>query len=138
MILDRRAALLAAGLLCALAAAPLAAAEPAVATIDRFSATTLDIMKNAKPLGFEGRYKRFEPAIREAFDLPAMTRFAVGPAWTGFAATDRAALTDAFARMTTATYAHNFSGFGGEKIVVTPTPMPRGGDRRGQVATARG
>lgn len=116
------AAALAAGL-----AAPAAAAPP-VPAIQAFYATTLDIMKDAKALGFEGRVKRFEPAVRAAFNLPEMTRYAVGPAWTGFSAADKAAATEAFARMTAATYAQNFSGFGGEKFVVQPTPVPRGSD----------
>jgi len=122
-----RALLAATGVLLSLGAAPVLAAAP-VAAIERFNATTLDIMKNAKTLGIEGRAKRFEPAVREAFDLPAMTAFAVGPAWAGFNASDRSAVTEAFTRMTAASYAQNFNGYNGEKFVVVPATVPRGAD----------
>ena len=122
-----------------LIAGPALAATP-VATIEHFYATTLDIMKNAKALGFAGRVKRFDPAVHETFDLAAMTQFAVGPAWSGFSATDRSALTEAFGKLTTATYAQNFNGFGGEKFVVVPTTVPRAADLvvKSQIVTAGG
>lgn len=128
-----------AGAVAAALAAPASAAAP-VATIQQFYATTLDVMKNAKALGFDGRVKRFDPAVRAAFNLPEMTRFAVGPAWTGFSASEKAAATEAFARMTAATYAQNFSGFGGEKFVVQPATVPRGSDVvvKSQIALTRG
>ena len=116
-----------AAMLLAGVAVPAAAATP-VATIEHFYATTLDIMKNAKALGFDGRAKRFEPAVREAFDVTEMTHFAVGPAWTGYSAAERSALTEAFTRMTAASYAQNFNGFGGEKFVVAPATVPRAAD----------
>jgi phospholipid transport system substrate-binding protein len=50
------------------------------------------------------------------FDLPAMTRIAVGPPWTGFAPADQAALTAAFTRWSIATYANRFDGFSGESF----------------------
>lgn len=117
-----------AGAVALTVAAPAYAAAP-VAVIEQFYATTLDVMKNAKALGFTGRAKRFDPAVRAAFDLTAMTRFAVGPAWSGFTAADQSALTEAFTRMTAATYAQNFSGFGGERFVVVPATVPRGRDQ---------
>jgi hypothetical protein len=58
-----RALLAATGVLLSLGAAPVLAATP-VAAIEHFNAATLDIMKNAKTLGIEGRAKRFEPAVR--------------------------------------------------------------------------
>ena len=122
-----RALIAATGLLLSLAAMPALAATP-VAAIEHFNAATLDIMKNAKALGVEGRAKRFEPAVREAFDLPAMTAFAVGPAWAGFSPADRSAVTEAFTRMTAASYAQNFTGFSDEKFVIAPATVPRGAD----------
>ncbi len=123
----RRTLLAATGLLLSLAAMPVLAATP-VAAIEHFNTATLDIMKNARALGFDGRVKRFETAVGEAFDLPAMTAFAVGPAWAGFTASDRSAVTEAFAHMTAASYAQNFTSFNGEKFTVVPTTVPRGAD----------
>lgn len=88
--------------------------DPAAAQINTFDHALLDVMKRAKALGPKGRYEALRPAIEEAFDLPAMTRFAVGTAWSGLSAEQQATLVKAFTRMTVATYAHNFDGFDGE------------------------
>jgi len=116
-----------AAVLVAAAAAPAMAATP-IAAIERFYAVTQEVMKAGKTLGFEGRAHRFEGAVREAFDLPEMTRFAVGPAWAGYSNADRAALADAFGRLTAASYAQNFTAFAGEKFVIQPATVPRGND----------
>jgi len=94
------------------------AADPAAQVIDRFDDALLAVMKDAKRLGPRGRFERLEPAISRAFDLPAMTRFAVGSSWSGLAPADQQALVRAFSRMTVATYAHNFDGYGGERFVI--------------------
>ena len=57
------------------------AADPAAAQIDAFHDALLNLMKQGKSLGAQGRYRQIEPAVQRAFDLPAMTRFAVGPKW---------------------------------------------------------
>jgi phospholipid transport system substrate-binding protein len=113
------------------AATPAAAVAPVAAPkkIEAYYDVLLDTMKQAKALGIKGRYAKLEPAIRAAFDLPAMTRIAVGPAWTQIPAEQQAALVEAFSHMTIATYAARFDGYDGEKFVVDPTPEVRGADR---------
>ena len=49
---------------------------------DEYPDALVETMKDASRLGVEGRYRKLEPAMRAAFDLPAMTRIAIGPAWT--------------------------------------------------------
>ncbi|MFI4963956.1 MAG: ABC transporter substrate-binding protein [Caulobacterales bacterium] len=95
-----------------------APSDPAAEQIEAFDASLLGVMRQAKTLTPARRAERFEPVITRTFDLPAMTRFAVGPSWTSLSAADRAALTEAFSRMTVATYAHNFDGYSGERITV--------------------
>jgi phospholipid transport system substrate-binding protein len=106
----------------ALAAAPAAVhaqqADPAGAQIEKFDDAVVDVMKQAKKLGPRGRFEALQPVIERTFDLPAMTRFAVGTAWNSLSAEDKAALVKAFTRMTVATYAHNFDSYGGEKFTV--------------------
>ena len=51
--------------------------------VEGFHAALLDAMRNARALGPRGRERRLRPAMQAAFDLPAMTRIAVGPPWTG-------------------------------------------------------
>jgi phospholipid transport system substrate-binding protein len=93
--------------------------DPA-ARVKSFYATLLDTMKDAKRLGVEGRYKKLAPAVHAAFDLPAMTRIAVGPSWTTLTPEQQGALTAAFTRMTVATYASRFDGYDGERFEVEP------------------
>jgi phospholipid transport system substrate-binding protein len=77
----------------------------------------------------KGRIARIGPAIDRAFDLPLMTRLAVGPNWNTIPAADQQALVTAFRRMTVAQYADNFDGFSGQSFVVAPNVETRGGDK---------
>ena len=77
----------------------------------------------------KSRYDKLKPAIEKAFDLPAMTASAVGPAWATLSDADKKALTDAFERMTIANYAKSFDSYGGEKFTVEPASIARGTDK---------
>lgn len=102
--------------------------DPA-ARVKSFYSTLLETMKEAKTLGVEGRYKKLAPAVTAAYDLPAMTRIAVGPTWTTLTPEQQAAITSAFSRMTIATYARRFDGYDGERFEVDPKVVERGADR---------
>ena len=104
------------------------AADPA-ARVKTFYASLLETMKDAKRLGVEGRYRKLAPALNSTFDLAAMTRIAVGPAWTSFSPEQQAATVAAFSRMTIATYASRFDGYDGERFEVDPKTAERGPDR---------
>lgn len=84
--------------------------------IDGFHAVLLETMQNAKTLGYKGRYAKLRPAIEEAFNLPLMARVVAGKHWARMSEADQKTLTDAFSRMTIATYAARFKGYGGEKF----------------------
>lgn len=105
------------------------ATDPGAATIDAFDNVLLEVMKQGKSLGVDGRYRRLEPAVQAAFDLPAMTRFAVGPKWTTLSAPEQASLVKAFTRLTVANYAKNFDSYGGEKFTVDAKVDTRGPDK---------
>jgi phospholipid transport system substrate-binding protein len=105
------------------------AADPAASQIARFDEALLDVMKEAKRLGPQGRFQKLQPVITQTFDLPTMTRFAVGPTWSGYSPTDQASLVRAFSRMTVATYAHNFDGYSGERFTLEPQVETRGPDK---------
>ena len=66
-----------------------AAADPEGAPsvlVQRFYDELLAVMKEAKRLSFDERYNRLAPSIGRAFDLPLMTRIAIGPSWVQIAA----------------------------------------------------
>ena len=108
-----------------LALAPAARAQ--TAPIERLNATLLDVMKNARSLGIRGREQRLRPVMEQVFNLPAMTRIAVGPPWTTYAPADQQALVAAFTDWSVATYASRFDGYGGESFEIQgSTPRPNG------------
>ena len=105
------------------------ASDPAAAQVSRFDDALLEAMKNAKALGPQGRYRQLEPVISRTFNLPAMTRFAVGPTWSSLSPAEQTALTRAFTRNTVATYAHNFDSYSGQHFTITPQVETRGADK---------
>ncbi len=115
------------------AAAPAAAlaqaSDPAAAQIDSFDNTLLSVMKQAKSLGAQGRYRELEPVMARTFDLPTMARFAVGPKWTTVSPADQAALTKAFSRMAVSFFAKNFDDYSGQSFKIDPKVDTRGPDK---------
>ena len=97
--------------------------QPAAAsgadTVRTFYATLLDTMRSAQSLGPQGRYTRLAPAIRQSFDIPFMTRLAVGPDWNSLTQAQQAQVTEAFERYVAAVYAERFHKYAGEQLTVT-------------------
>jgi phospholipid transport system substrate-binding protein len=118
----------------AIIAGPIAAraqvvADPAAAPVQALDTGLLAIMKAGARAGTAGRAAQIGPVVDRSFDIPLMTRLAVGPAWTGFAPADQAALVAAFRRLTVNTYARNFDGFSGQSFAIQPQVETRGGDK---------
>jgi phospholipid transport system substrate-binding protein len=103
-----------------------AAADPAVTKVQQFQDTLLAVMKQNTDA--ETRFKKLAPKVDATFDLAAMTKFAVGPAWDSMSKDDQKSLIEAFRRMTIASYAHNFAKYSGEKFSVEPTVEERDAD----------
>ena len=115
-------------------AAPLApvlaqAADPAVTTVQGLQSGLVSIMRAGSGAGQAGRAKLIAPAIDRAFDIPLMTRLAVGPGWTSIAPKDQAALVAAFRLLTIAQHAKNFDSFSGERFAIAGPPEIRGADK---------
>jgi phospholipid transport system substrate-binding protein len=103
--------------------------SPAVLKIQTYYQQLMPTIKQAGRLSVRERDSRFTPVITAIFDLPTMTRLAVGPAWKSFSAEQQAAVQDAFARFIVADYASQIKDYSGESFVVDPqtTPETRGG-----------
>jgi phospholipid transport system substrate-binding protein len=99
----------------------------AATVIKNFYATLTSVMKDGDQLGFSGRYKKLEPAIRTAFNLPLMTRFSVGPVWIKATPDQQQQLTSAFSDFSVATYASRFTKFDGEQFEVLGEKAASGG-----------
>lgn len=110
---------------------PLRAQTPsaAAARIKTYYQDLMPTIQQAARLGVRERYKGFAPAITTAFDLPTMTRLAVGPAWKNFSPAQQSVVQEAFTRFIVADYASQIKDYSGESFVVDPqtSPEARGG-----------
>jgi phospholipid transport system substrate-binding protein len=88
--------------------------------------TLLSTMRNGSALGPRGRYARIEPTIRQVFDIPFMSRLAVGPEWASLTPQQQQQVSQAFERYVTAVYAERFDSYSGERLQVTGE-QPYGG-----------
>ena len=117
------------GLLAAgLGGAPRAlASEDAPAEIvERLNTALIEVMREAEALGFQGRYDRLAPVLTAAFDFPLMARVSIGRHWRKLDEAARERFVRTFGRMSIATYAARFDGYGGERFeVLGEKPAPR-------------
>ncbi len=110
----------------ALALALLAAPRPGLAApvgggaiVQSLYYTLLGTMKNGGRLGASGRFAQVAPVIHQIFDLPLMTRLAVGPSWATLSDAQRQQAIDSFGRYISAIYAERFDSYHGQRLEVT-------------------
>jgi phospholipid transport system substrate-binding protein len=84
-----------------------------------FYDTLLNTMKNGRSLGQSGRYARLAPVVDRVFDVPSMTRLAIGSPWASLPPAQQQQLTEAFRHYIAATYADRFDSYSGEELQVT-------------------
>jgi len=96
-------------------------------TVRSFYDTLLATMRNGPALGPRGRYAQIEPIVRRVFDIPFMTRLAVGPDWAALTEAQRQQVSQAFERYITAIYAERFDRYGGERLQVLGEQQSAGG-----------
>ena len=106
-----------------------AGGDPAATRVNSLYAALLDTMKQAKQLGIKGRYDKLAPVLSKTYDLPLMSKIAVGQSWDALSAAQREGIINAFTRMTTATYASRFDNFSGERFEVLQTADQPSGDK---------
>jgi len=103
--------------------------DPAASSITSLYGSLLDTMKQAKQLGVKGRFQKLSPVLAKTYDLASMSRIAVGPSWSTLTPQQQAGITNAFTRMTIATYASRFDGFSGEQFQILETIDRPNGDK---------
>ena len=104
-------------------------AGPPRAVIETFNTALLQTMRQAKTLGYAGRYDKLAPTIRSTFDLAFMARYSAGRHWRGLNKEQQAKLVDAFSRITIATYASRFKGYAGESFHILSEKDARRGTK---------
>jgi len=84
-----------------------------------FYDTLLSTMKYGRALGQSGRYATLAPVVDRVFDVPSMTRLAIGSSWATVPPAQQQQLTEAFRHYIAATYADRFDSYSGEQLQVT-------------------
>jgi phospholipid transport system substrate-binding protein len=105
-------------------------AGPASDLIAKLNAVFIDVMQNAKSLGYAGRYQKLEPILSEAYDFPEMTRVSTGRHWRELTDDQKKQVTTAFEDYSVGTYAARFNGFGGERFEILGEEQAPGGNLR--------
>lgn len=104
------------------------AEEAAVQPVERLHATLLAVMKDGPQLGFEGRAQQLQPVLEQVYDMPGMTRTAIGAQMSKLTPEQVERVVRAFTHYTVATYARQFAGWDGERFETgTPSPAHGGG-----------
>jgi phospholipid transport system substrate-binding protein len=101
-----------------------ASSEPQDPAADRIGAlygALLQTMQQAKQLGVKGRFERLAPVLSNTYDIPSMSRIAVGQSWGALNSAQQAGIIEAFTRMMIANYANQFDGFSGERFEILQT-----------------
>jgi phospholipid transport system substrate-binding protein len=104
--------------LAASARAETAPASPPVQVVEKLHGALLEVMKDADDLGYQGRYGRLAPVLKETYDTAFMAEKSVGRHWKQASAEDQAKLVETFSRFMIANYAGRFDGYSGERFEV--------------------
>ncbi|UCF03659.1 MAG: ABC transporter substrate-binding protein [Deltaproteobacteria bacterium] len=99
-----------------LAAAVVPAADTAAKVVEVLHAELLFVMKQAKKLGYAGRYQRLAPTVTASYDFPYISKVVVGRYWRGFTTEQKSLFITAFSKLSIATYANRFDGYTGERF----------------------
>ncbi len=102
--------------LLSLLVAPAGAADTAAKVVEVLHAELLFVMKQAKKLGYAGRYQRLAPTVTASYDFPYISKVVVGRYWRSFTAEQKAQFIRAFSKLSIATYANRFDGYSGERF----------------------
>jgi phospholipid transport system substrate-binding protein len=106
-------------ILCMFARSTAALAANPQDSVRGFYDTLLTTMKNGPTLGQSGRYARLAPVVDRVFDVPSMTRLAIGPSWATLSPAQQQQLVEAFRHYVAATYADRFDSYSGQQLQVT-------------------
>jgi phospholipid transport system substrate-binding protein len=99
------------------------AADSPTAVIQRLCDTLIAVMRAAKQLSIDERYRRLAPVISQVYNLPLMSQVAVGAEWAHLAPAQQQRLSDEFAQYTIAVYANRFDSYNGQRFEIDPNPL---------------
>ena len=96
-------------------------------SVNAFHETLISTMKDGRTLSESARYARIEPVVHRLFDLPLMSRLAIGASWSTLSPAQQQVAIAAFGAYIAATYADRFDSFSGQRMeVVAQQPSSSG------------
>jgi phospholipid transport system substrate-binding protein len=103
------------------------AADTAAKVVEVLHSELLIVMKQAKKLGYAGRYQRLAPTVTASYDFPYISKVVVGRYWRSFTAEQKSQFIDIFSKLSIATYANRFDGYTGERFkTISEEELKRG------------
>lgn len=103
------------------------AEDSPTAPVDRLHAALEQVMKDGPRLGFDGRANQLAPVIEQVYDMPTMTRAAIGAQAAKLSPEQMQRVVRAFTHYTVATYARQFASYDGERFETGPPAPAHGG-----------
>ncbi len=110
-------------------AATKSVADPAALAVQDFYDALFESMRHAGEWKMQGRYDHLYPVMMKLFDVPTMTRVAVGPDFAKLPPDQQDNLRTAFGKLLVATFASTFDDFKGETYAVDADVAAQGQDR---------
>ena len=87
-------------------------------SVNTFHETLISTMKDGRTLSESGRYARIEPVVHRLFDLPLMSRLAIGASWSILSPAQQQVAITAFGAYIAATYADRFDIYSGQRLEI--------------------
>ncbi|MDN5874751.1 MAG: ABC transporter substrate-binding protein [Sinobacteraceae bacterium] len=91
--------------------------KPAKAHVAQLQDALIHIMRNAKKLGYEGRYKYLDPIVRKVFDFPFISHVVMGADWAKLDADQKKQMQELLAQLSVSSFAKEFDSYSGQKFV---------------------
>lgn len=85
--------------------------------VSSFHDQLIGVMRDAKTLGYQGRYEKLRPLITSLFDTPTIARVILSRYWKEINDQEKEEFIKLFNELSTATYASRFNGYNGETFV---------------------
>ena len=105
------------------------AADTAAQVVETLHAELLVVMKQAKRLGYAGRYQRLAPSVTASYDFPYISKVVVGRFWKDFTAEQKEQFIDIFGKLSISTYANRFDDYSGERFMTIAAEELKRGHR---------
>lgn len=90
------------------------AVQDARKPVDHLNQELIGLMRSGKDLGYEGRFKKIDPTVRQSFMFEAVAQIALGTHWKKLEEAQKLAFMDKYRELSSATYASQFKEYDGE------------------------